>query len=235
MAYLLRRSIFIHTPKTAGQWVAAALDNAGLLTGNLGPIHASPDEIEQEAGFRSDLFQFTFVRHPLSWYRSMWAHRVDEEWEPIDALDWFTPRWIAHWATFTDSCQAADFHDYIYKCAQTFPNGFVSALFDDYTKGCHFVGKQEHLISDLCAALVQAGEEFEKTKLLSTKPRNVRGQKPSRQRDGLYTKELIELVLKLESRAIDRFGYQEDPMRYLSPMVDQIAEQKKTQFSLNKD
>ncbi len=215
MAYLLRKSIFIHTPKTAGQWVAAALDNAGLLTDTLGPVHTSPDEISQEAAFRRRAFRFTFVRHPFSWYLSMWAHRMDEEWEPIDDLDWFSSRWIDFWAEFTNQCRSNQFEEFVRKCIEYYPAGFVSNLFDAYTKGCSFVGKQETLISDLSTALDQAGESYNTVKLESTKPKNVRGSQSYRKKNIAYSSDLIELVINAESKAIKVYGYEDVPLRLI--------------------
>ncbi|MEW6754950.1 MAG: hypothetical protein AB1505_28800, partial [Candidatus Latescibacterota bacterium] len=183
MAFLLRRSVFIHIPKTAGQWVASALESAGLLAGRLGVVHASPDEICREGAYRARPFRFAMVRHPLSWYQSMWAHRVDEEWGPMDDPAWFTPRWVEVWAEFTKQCRAATFAEFVRACTSHYPQGFVSTLYDVYAQDCGFVGKQERLPEDLIEALTRAGEEFEPRPVQQTPPRNVRARRPHRLAD----------------------------------------------------
>ena len=207
MAYLLKKSVFIHTPKTAGQWVAAALDREGLIVETIGPVHTSPDEISNERAVKERQFTFTFVRHPASWYRSMWAHQMDEGWGAIDDPEWFTPRWIEFWAKFTRDCHSNSFDQFVRNCIDHYPGGLVSSLYEAYTAECDFVGKQENLSADLQTALDQAGERYNPARLLSTQPRNVRGQKPRRKRATHYTRDLIELISKTETKTIKRYSY----------------------------
>lgn len=203
MAFLLPNSLFIHIPKTGGQWVASALERAGVPLQQIGPVHASPDEIRDAVKGRSIVF--AAVRHPLSWYPSMWAHRMDERWEPIDDLEWFTPTWVEFWAEFTASCRAETFSDFVRKCVSNYPEGFVSALYDAYTRGCTRIARYEHLAEDLLEILAEAHESFDVNRLMKTAPRNVRGSSPRwRKRHG-YTPELEALVLGAEERVIRRF------------------------------
>ena len=210
---MLTRSVFIHTPKTGGQWVAAALENAGLITGRLGVVHASPDEIWHEPEFQQRPFVFAMVRHPLTWYQSMWAHRMDEGWDrdPIDDPEWFTPRWIAIWAEFTRHCKADTFDEFVHRCVAWQPTGYVSMLYDAYTQHCTFVARQESLVDDLLTALQSAGEPFEPEPILRTPKRNVRAQHSRWLSHCRYTPELIQLVMRAEEQAILRFGYRELP------------------------
>jgi len=211
MAYLLPNSTFIHIPKTAGQWAAAALENAGLVVDRIGVVHASPDELEQEEEFRRRNFRFTFVRHPAAWYQSMWAHRIDEEWEPIDDPEWFTPKWIDFWAEFTGACHSNSFEGFLRKCVAHYPSGFVSTLYDAYTNGSNFIGKYENLVEDICTALDQASESYDQRRIIETEPRNVRGKRPHRRRGVEYSSDLLELILNTEMAAIKKYGYEEVP------------------------
>lgn len=211
MAFVLPKSVFVHIPKTGGQWVVEALKNAGLTVDPLGVVHTTPDEINHEQAFRERRSVFAMVRHPLSWYQSMWAHRTDEEWEDIDDTDWFTDRWVKVWAEFTKFSRADEFGEYVRRCCARFPDGFVSMLYDAYTDECTFVGKQEQLVDDLIRALALAGEQFDTERIRTTTPRNVRGCQPRRLSRSAYTPELMELVMSTEARAIERFGYQRVP------------------------
>jgi hypothetical protein len=219
MAFLLPRSVFIHVPKTGGQWVTAALPPAGVPLEQLGVVHTSPDEIEDEPERRRRAFVFAVVRHPLTWYQSRWAHQTDDEWEPIDALDWFTPRWIEFWAEFREHCASFDFQEFVRLCVAHYPEGLVSTLYEAYTAGCDFVGRQERLREDLLEALARAGESFDPARLHATPARNVRGGRPARRGQSLYTRELLELALEAESRAIARFGYEEVPGHILERLA----------------
>lgn len=211
MAVLLPNSVFIHIPKTAGQWVASALEHMGLATGHLGVVHASPDEIRSEPAFQQRPVVFTMVRHPLLWYPSMWAHRMDENWSPVDDPDWFTPRWVDTWASFTESCRSDTFDDFVHKCTARFPSGYVSMLYDAYTRDCTFVGRQENLAQDLVKALELSGETFDPADVHKVPPRNVRGRTPARKKQSRYTPELIDCVMRAEAWAVEKFGYEEIP------------------------
>ena len=64
-----------------------------------------------------------------------------------------------------------------------------------------FVGKTEHLVSDLVKALRLAGEEFDEEKLRQTPRQNVSLLQP------VYSDRLREAVLKSERKCLERFGY----------------------------
>jgi hypothetical protein len=211
MAFLLSHSVFVHIPKSAGQWVAQTLNNAGLIVGTLGVVHASPDEIRHELAFQQRSIVFTIVRHPLSWYQSIWVHRMNENWLPMDDPNWFTPRWMDIWAEFTKHCQASRFDEFVRKCITYFPNGFVSTLYEVYTEGCSFVGKQERLVEDLLKVLKLAGEQFQPASIYTMPPKNVRARQPHWSSLCTYTPPLIDLTMQTEANAIERFGYQHLP------------------------
>ena len=203
MAFLLRNSAFIHTPKTGGQWVVAALANAGVTVDRVGAVHTTPDEVEGALADRRIVF--TTVRHPLSWYSSMWAHRMDEQWGPINDPEWFTPRWVEFWAEFTGRCRAESFSEFVEKCVAFYPDGFVSALYDAYTRGCNRIARYERLTEDVFGILVEAGETFDATRLSRTQSRNVRGQSQRWRRRLTVTPEVERMVLDTEREAIRRF------------------------------
>lgn len=212
MALLLPRSVFIHIPKTAGQWIAQALANAGVETRELGVVHASPDELPMLGTLRRGRVVFCFVRHPLTWYPSMWSHRMDDGWdEPIDDPKWFSPRWIEFWAQFTARCRSETFDGFVRACTSSYPDGLVSTLYERYTSGCSRVGRYERLAPDLVDILALAGEEFDQERLLATEPRNVRGGTGTRRADTTYDSSLAELVLETERKALERFGYTSHP------------------------
>jgi hypothetical protein len=204
VALLLPHSVFIHVPKTAGQWVAEALENAGVETEPLGPVHASPDEVLEDRRCGSRPVVFTFVRDPLTWYQSMWAHRMDEEWEPIDDPEWFSQAWIDVWEDFTRSTRSDRFEDFVENALERYPRGFVSSLYARYTSGCTHIGRQETIVDDVVRILELAGEEFDGERLARTKPKNVRGSTKWRQKAAAYTPELADRIRRVEAGA---FGY----------------------------
>jgi hypothetical protein len=138
----------------------------------------------------------------------MWAHQTDDNWEPMDAESWFTERWLTFWQDFTRHCASTDFTTFVRNCLTHYPNGLVSFLYENYTSGCDFVGKQEQLPDDLIATLRNAGENFDEARLRATPPRNVRGRKPHRATASKFTRELAEEAAEVERKAIERFGYE---------------------------
>lgn len=207
MAFLLSNSVFIHTPKTGGQWVAGVLEQTGLLKGTLGVVHATPQELAHEEEFRKRNVRFAMVRHPLSWYQSIWTHRMDEQWAPVSARDWFSERSLEMWREFTDKCRSETFDEFVRKCTTHYPHGYVSALYDSYTQGCTFVGRQETLAADLLTVLRGAGEQFDTDRIRETPDRNVRSRGEVWLQRCQYTPELLALVMRAEARAIAKFHY----------------------------
>jgi hypothetical protein len=211
MAYLLSNSTFIHIPKTGGQWVTLALKRAGLIQASIGVVHSSPDELLHESEYRVRPSSFAIVRHPLSWYSSMWAHRLDDQWDPIDDVEWFSKRWIDEWALFTEACRADSFSDFLTRAVEHYPHGWVSMLYDTYTEGCTHVGRQEQLPSDLLAILTAVGEVFGADEIISTPDRNVRGRKHRRILGTEISRSLVTEVMRVEQQAVSRFDYAELP------------------------
>src|SRR5271155_5433393 len=79
MAVRLPNSIFIHLMKTGGWTVISALDHAKLHRGTIGRDHDPACLLPLPTHPRP--FVFVFVRHPLTWYRSYWAYRMQAAWQ----------------------------------------------------------------------------------------------------------------------------------------------------------
>ena len=109
--------MFVHLPKTGGVWVARALaKHAKTIRPNKSNHggHIMPDLDDNVACF-------CFVRHPVSWLRSLFHHRKRKRW---------------NWQTHLDlekKCQAKTLKDFINKVANN--EGVVESYFD------HYIGK----------------------------------------------------------------------------------------------
>ncbi|KKW39109.1 MAG: hypothetical protein UY85_C0014G0012 [Candidatus Peribacteria bacterium GW2011_GWB1_54_5] len=143
MALLLPHSVFYHIPKTGGSWVRGAIQKAGIPTnevGVLGPVdmplidsrglflHATPQAVPLQ------MFAFTFVRNPLSWYQSHWAYCTKNK------------RWNEH-NPFERQCASDNFHQFLRNALTYFPGGvsnmYRGYLGEEYTLPGGFVGRQE--------------------------------------------------------------------------------------------
>lgn len=218
MALVLPKSVFLHVPKTGGEWVREAIAAAGIPTreSNRGQTwnaqkHSHLLDTTGLKGWnfafrRRPLtwrrpwggFLFAFVRNPLDWYRSAWAYKSERNlWkddEPFDA-----------------KCYSDDFQQFVRNVLEHYP-GHVSDLYELYTGReetgvISFVGRQESLAADLVKALRLANEKFDEKALLATSRVNVTAESPKWKDRCAYTPELEEAVIKAEERIMKRFGY----------------------------
>jgi hypothetical protein len=215
MAVLLKTGwLFVHIPKTGGTWLRCGLAEAGVAAGEEADPGVAPWPVlaGASAGMRrchatarsvghDPARSFCFVRHPLAWYRSLWAHGARDGWEPGEfALDQY-------------GCD--DFTEFMDRCLRAFPTGFVSHLYRVYTEGVGFVGRFERLGEDLHGALALAG--LGGYRGFTHSPLNVASALPHLGRRCLYPRHLAERVAEVEREAIARFGYQPVPEELVGP------------------
>lgn len=218
MALVLPRSIFLHIPKTGGEWVRAAIHNSAIAVREsnrgLRTAERMHTNLLNTAGLgawnfahrgrpwtwyrRGGRFLFSFVRCPLQWHASRWAYKSSEGiWDENDPMD--------------AACYSEDFEQYMWRMIENFP-GHASDMFEFYTGRpetgeIDFIGRCESLADDLVRALRLAGEKFDEARIRATPPQNVSGQSPEWKARCRYTPELRAAVLKTEARAVERFGY----------------------------
>ncbi len=151
-----------------------------------------------ETEYHDSLFTFSFVRHPLAWWRSFWGHRMREGWiYPDHEID--------------SRASSENFEEFIDQVAESLP-GFLTELFTRYVgeppTTVEFVGRTEHLTGDLSSALRSAGQPFDEAALLACPPANVGDFEcfPAR-----YPRRLAAAIVRAESEVVQRF-YADDPM-----------------------
>ena len=208
--------LFVHLPKTGGSWLRHVLRDAGFVADDdeeVDPgVVAWPVPASASSGMRrchatarsighDPARSFCFVRHPLAWYRSLWAHGARDGWEPKEFV--------------LDQYGCDDFLEFMDRCLRAFPTGFVSLLYRIYTEGAGFVGRYERLGDDLPAALEVAGLD-PMTPFLHA-PMNVASAQPDLGQRCLYPLELARRVAAVEDEAIRRFGYHPIPQELLAP------------------
>ena len=209
MAVRLPNSIYIHLMKTGGWSVRGALSRMKLNLGEIGRDHDPACLLPLNDGARP--FIFVFIRHPLSWYRSYWAFRMQADWK-------VHPRQpITGWQTFGSvldhECRAENFAVWMQNVLAYVPEGFLSRIYRTYTEGVDFVGKVESFNQDLCRALTLAGEKFS-PKIIKTLPRrNVTNAKFTAA--AALPRALAKKVMAAESYVVERWGYNSMPKWYL--------------------
>ncbi len=167
-------------------WVRKAIHEAGIVTREIGILHAIPAEAPVPGRFR-----FAFVRHPAEWYRSFWAYRMREGWTEDSLLD--------------TKCRSDRFGRFMESALRYCP-GYVSQLYElfvgpPWAPAVEFIGRQESLAYDLVRALRAAGELFDEVKLRAVPPVNTDARLP------VWPRGLLKEVTRAEERAMERFGY----------------------------
>lgn len=191
--------------------MAEAIGRAGLVRAALGPVHATPEEARADPAWAPRAVQFAIVRHPATWYASLWAHRMDERWCAISARDWFSQASIDRWAVLTKRCKSRTFPDFVRRCVDAFPDGWLSSLYDIYLTPGMRIGRFENLVSDTISILKEAGENPDEHLIRTTGPKNVRGSLPVRRARTTFSPATLQLIHDAERRTYDRFGYAVHP------------------------
>lgn len=184
MAFVLPNSVLLHYPKTAGHWISSVLTDSGISVTPL-RAHLHSRHLPEE---QSHKFRFAFVRHPLTWYQSYFAHKMLRGWSN-DHID--------------RNCHSSDFHQFVDNVLERFPQGYCSTvLCERHIDDANLVGLFERLKPDLIRALQLAGEEFDGLLIDSVLPKNVSNYQLL---DIHYSTELRERVLEVEKGIIERF------------------------------
>lgn len=149
MALVLPRSIFFHLPKTGGTFVRRTIEDLGIPAEEVGDVH---EDVLAFSRLHPELlgnrYVFTFVRHPLSWWQSYWAHRFLHGWAIDHPMD--------------RECNDNDFSRYLSRVlACEWRTHYMDMYRAFVVERTDFVGRQEHLVQDLARALVNAGEKFD--------------------------------------------------------------------------
>jgi len=200
MAWRTDKALFYAIPKTGSTWVTEATRAAGLrphycrTTGEARSMglsfkHAPPTHVGDR--YKKGRFQFCFVRHPVGWYRSMWAWRMRKDKPFTDVLG------QAGWSD--------DFETWVRMVLDAWPKGFVSQMYRQFTPHVDFVGRQENLEDGLVYALRQAGETFDEDALRATPPQLVRAGDPRWEPLCKGTPELVERIEAVEAWTMERF------------------------------
>ena len=163
MSHLLTdyRLLHNHIPRTGGTWVTEALRILEVTVSmkfqfrrndkNRLPLkHPLLTQYSRKDLGHWDT-SFSFVRHPVKYYESVWAYLYD-----IGYVNRARFIKIFSWHPFTEVCQNwdDDFNTWAEKMLEGHP-GWVSHLFEMYVgpeggEFCEYIGRTERLVDDFC-------------------------------------------------------------------------------------
>lgn len=191
MAIATSRCLFLHIPKTAGTFVRAVLESLDKVEIVGDDVHAHfptiKDPLERPI--------FCFVRHPVSWYLSRFAFRLQYGWVGIHPLD--------------SKCASNDFDTFIDNVCEAYPQGWLTkeySMFIDKSPRIPLIGRVENLTDDLYAILRQFKYRVSRKKMTKLGLVNNSNFGKLRPRDVIkISKETERKIIELERRVIDRY------------------------------
>lgn len=152
----LEHGRFYHPPKRGGTWVYEACRNAGLVKRLVEPKHVGPHDAPAEVGF-------TIVRHPVTWWRSVYKNR--RRWWAKDGRD-LAGRGLSYYPEI-DECKADTYPEFIRNVLE---RDIVHFWWDErYRHPCiRYILQQENLRNNLVDVLIDLGEKFDPRVILGT-------------------------------------------------------------------
>jgi len=199
MALLINdNAVYLHIPKTGGTWFRHAMQASGIRYTEIGEQHNHFPLISDfmPPRFYDDKFIFTFVRHPLTWYQSRWAFRVQHGWHMDHPFDF--------------NCASNDFHDFLQRVLLFQPTGWLNYIYglyiDNTPHQIDYVGRIETLVDDAVGILKTIGVRFDERKFRAT-PRVNESVLDGRTSGywAKYTPELLKRILDAEKTVLSRF------------------------------
>jgi len=233
MALALENDIlYLHIPKTGGNWMTDILRNQGLVRGSIGNKHATFDTLCDYRRRRSDgILQrarwswqdarkahcgltpqprvVCVVRHPLRWYESWFKYQTARNWQ-----QWGTSGHLRDWHVMSDmNANAAPEFDAFMRNVNARTPGYVTQLFAKYAYGSGAdVLHNETLADDLVDFCRRSGLAVDAQAILSA-PRL--GESPSARIE--WDPATLRDTIDLERAAFRRYGYDPETSRPASP------------------
>jgi len=157
--------LFLRMPRTASSWTQGVLvkhcNGRVILVGHdaLAPdLSVIGNPLVPEVKYWRDRYVFSFIREPISWYRSWWSRRI--KYWPLTQL------WDSDFNTFIANV-----------LKRTAPNSLLK-LYHQYGQHADFVGRYTHLHDDLKSVLDVLGFDVAKAQLEECPASNTSPTKP---------------------------------------------------------
>ena len=205
-------ALFIHIPRTGGTWVENAIEEMGIewLRGRKMEATGLPQKHQLvghlDLGKRRVDRLFTFVRHPITYYESVWKFFKDaarREAQGLRGINYLLKKWPWHPHRTAALNFDHDFNEWVLRMVEKEPlwytrliEQFVGPEGGEYV---HAIGRTEHLVRDFRWIMCMCGfsEEVERIKTL--------GKVNAREEEFGWDSALYNTVMELEDSVISRF------------------------------
>lgn len=209
MAVLIENKIlFLHIPRTGGEWFISAIKNAGVNFEIVGNKHDNIF-VNKDLYFlleNKNIKTITFIRHPAEWYKAYWelknkANGLMGSWNLFETNAIWHPTW-----KIDNECYAKNFNDFIEKCIENLPS-FVSYLYDFYTttppvKNVDYIIFTSEIEDQIPNIFKENNILFNLDNFINSKSINTFKNKKN-----LYTKNNLNKILDSERRCINKFNF----------------------------
>jgi len=173
-------AVFLHIPKTGGNWITKILTELDLIERRVDHKHADIDHFFLTPPARSRKamlkltaqrilkpqtltnkpYMFCFVRNPLSWYESWFKYmeQPSRQWR-----FWGDEKDISKWHpnSILNGLGQCSFDEFVRNVNEKRP-GYVTELYGWYTKPqIDFIGRQESLVDDFIKVLNLMNVDFD--------------------------------------------------------------------------
>ena len=207
--------LFVHIPRTGGCWCREVFEQLGLAEpgqegepihwqGQWPMFHDAPVGLQMRHSTAlqcgcSDLSKaFTFVRHPLQWYRSLWLFTLGRRGS-LQQL-----KVSAVGLDGLDCLMGTEFENFVRRCLCVYPEGAATRTYQEYAYGLGFVGKAESLREDMRKWLQLSGVELTLPKIPVTNASPTESEFTDL---ATYSLALAEEVMDVEYEVCDKYGY----------------------------
>ena len=224
-------TVFLHIPKTGGNWVREVLAELDLVDTEIAYKHAAAERVSIQPYFDKyweeklapthithsfDSYpvyrppdMFAFVRNPISWYESWFKYQSDPEriWKHSGdrrgLIDWHVCKPINVVGDKIGK-EGLKFNDFMRAVIKKCP-GFVTCMYHSYMAlGSIIYGRQEKLSTDLVQILQMLRIDFDPEFVLNYPKTNVSLEPEN---PIVWDKDVLEEVTRLEYAGIKGYGY----------------------------
>lgn len=169
------KALFVHIPRTGGMWVNSALTAANISVSrwnqtfatSLPKKHALISHVPPDNRASVNV-SFSFVRHPLDYYKSVWTYLktkgAGNRQKMLEDFSWHPfQKPIEQWS------EGIDFVSWCLRMCEHEP-GWMARLVDLYVgpaggEFCRYIGRTEKLEEDFCSIMSLLGYEVDRAKL----------------------------------------------------------------------
>lgn len=185
-------AIFFHIQKTGGRWVGHTLEknNIFYITNHEKGTKNGPMEIKN---LITDQFLFTFIRHPVAIYKSLFTSKTMSSLRMCFRNREFCEELI----------KIPGFNEFIFTVLQK-RVPYVTQMYNQYINReikMNFIGHTENLAEDLMQVLDLLGAPYNRELILRLPPTNT----SSTSKEPKLTRFLMERAIELEKEIINKY------------------------------